>query len=113
MITAQELQEILKVEDNRIILYGYTFQRETVEWYFEHCHLVRVTTDGDRVIRYLAMKEVTQSHLTGNIKRFYRNGTNSKLRDLFETFRGGLWETSGGTVPHGWPCHYPPPEGES
>lgn len=111
---AIELQKILGVEDNQIILYGYTYNRSTVEIYFESGKLIRVTKDLDVIEKVIASEDVTCNLLFSEIKRFYSNGTNPKFRNLSEIFRDfGLCETKGGKVSYGTYCKYPLGEEES
>lgn len=102
MFTVADLQRFLGVENNRVILYGYTFDRDTVVVFFEDEKLVREDYNGykDRYLcrEWESNKQVPGSIWTEQIKRWYRNGTNARLRSLILAFGGNLCETDGGSM---------------
>lgn len=94
-LLAQQIQEMIDVEDNQIVAYGYTFERESVEIYFENGQLVR-SEDGDK--KYC--DQFNPEFFTLNIKRWYlgteEKGFNRKLLNLLETFGCPINTTEGG-----------------
>ncbi len=113
MMTASELQTLLNVPDNTSILYGYTFERDTLVVFFQDEKLVRVTYNNrdNCEVRFWHESEFALSEFWGcNVKRWYPNGTNDTLRKLVAAFGNGLNETNcGGSVPAGSPVYFDKP----
>jgi len=82
-----------------VILYGYTFARETLFVFIDNDdNLVRVTEDHrGNVLRYETSPNVHPSIWSQNVKRWYRDDTNDNVRELCASFMEyGLTETNGG-----------------
>lgn len=80
---AVDVQKLIGVEDLDVIAYGYTFERNSVEIWFENKYLKRLTIfKGDSNIE----QTINFNPEFFNIKRFYRDRTNPKLIELFRAF---------------------------
>lgn len=80
------VQDYLEVEDDEVIAYGYTFERDTVEVFFRKGFLVRRDIPQDKTKE---IETINSSDFDGNlihlrIKRYYRDRTRAKLVDFFE-----------------------------
>ena len=96
---ATELQQLLNVEDQSLILYGYTFPPSSlgVYFFFENGELVRHESSGNELYVHKNTL-VTPEHLFAGVKRFYRQGTNENLRRFVASFRDyPLPEVDGGS----------------
>lgn len=92
---AAKLQKLLGVEDNELILYGYTFARDSVFAYFELGKLCVATAEYNHPAVIVRYPKVYGYILRDGIKRFYRQSTLPALRELMETFGESLSETDG------------------
>lgn len=102
-LSAKIVQEMLGVADDVIIAHGYTFDRMTVDVYFQNGNLVRDERNfGDDSVNCLESTDFEPSYFMNQIKRWYLGnqepdkGLNSKLQGLFETFGNPLPTTLGG-----------------
>lgn len=103
MIASTVVQQLLGVPDGQVIAHGYTFDRLTVDVYFEGGVAVRRDT---RLKPGTGGEEemVSGGHwgsfdgealLHANIKRWYADKTLPALREWCETFGKPLCETPG------------------
>lgn len=110
MITALKLATICELEINKILVYGYTFNRETIVLYIgvlkTQPEFGKSKRNEYRLIRYTETKENEPDQLvfakfvhpemfTRNIKRWYKNASNQKLKQLLDSFIT-IAETDGG-----------------
>jgi len=112
LITAMRLRQICSLNPNEVILYGYTFARETLFVFIDNDdNLVRVTEDHNgNVLRYETSRNVHPSFWSQNVKRWYRDDTNDNVRELCASFMEyGLPETNGGGRWKGKDCGCEPP----
>jgi len=101
-LTAKEVQALLAVPDHKVLAYGYTYDRRTVELYFEDGQLVRYEYTGDyEDPSYERSKHFEASYLTADLKRWYENSLCPKLLTFLETFGGSVQVTPGGKK-HVW-----------
>lgn len=92
-MTSNDVQNIMGVQDRQVIAYGYTFERRTVEIYFDCGQIVRRVDGVDE--RSSVLFEPNMFIL--NIKRWYVRGVHHWLRQMFATFSEyGLSLTDGG-----------------
>jgi len=88
-LTALEVQQMLGVADYENIAHGYTYNRDTLDIYFQDGKIVRQVSDVDGILLYENISCVFEiDFFTTDVKRWYKNRTNSKLIQLFETFNG-------------------------
>lgn len=105
LLKAIEVQKLLGVEDLEIIAYGYTFERNSVEIWFENGQLVR--REWNHGLDDKKSSEFFQPlYLKDGIKRWYKGtaegGLNKRLVDFFETFGCPLVTTPGGSYENHW-----------
>ena len=100
LLTATDVQTMLGVEDGEILAHGYTFDRETVDIYFQDGQLIRTTESRGGDWHYEKSPNFRPEFFHGGIKRWYEGtaerGLNAKLLTLFETFGAPLSTTPGG-----------------
>lgn len=89
-LPASLIQEWLGVEDGDVIAHGYTFDRDTVDVFFEDGKLVRYDTPYDKKPKITESFEFDAAMLHNQIKRWYRNKTNPRLVVLMNTFWHGV-----------------------
>lgn len=96
-LPASLVQEWLGVEDGEIIAHGYTFDRNTVDIWFENGKLIRREYMPreqwtDKEIKKQESEEFEPQFFFNQIKRWYQEQTNSILIALFRAFgqHGGL-----------------------
>lgn len=91
-MTAAQVQHMTGTHDREVVAHGYTFERHTIEIYFEDNKIIR-RVDGQ--IEWTSeMFEPNMFHQ--NIKRFYEQGVVPIFLALFDTFGEGLSTTPGG-----------------
>mgnify|MGYP001453146506 CR=1 FL=1 len=94
MLKATVVQAMIGAEDYMDVAYGYTFDRNTVFIYFLKGKLVRKVVQhsgqmNERVIDIWESETFDPTYFAG-VKRFYKNQTEPKLLELFETFGNPL-----------------------
>jgi len=114
MLDAVIAQELLDVNDNEVVLYGYTHSRHTLCVFFENGKLIRVWSDHTGVlVRWEEFEQMHGDVLFANVKRWYENGTLPMLRDFVESFSfDRLPETPGGSVASRGAAFYAKPKDE-
>lgn len=99
MLSATTVQKMIEAADFDTIAHGYTFDRNTLDIYFEDGNLIRRETNGEKV-EISKSSEFNEDFFFNNVKRWYAGtktkGLNPKLKELFETFGKPLPVTSGG-----------------
>lgn len=91
MLLATDVQVMLGVDDLEIIAHGYTFDRDTVDIYFENGELVRRDwNEWKNRDFYQKSDGFDGSFFHNGIKRWYKDRTNQKVCILFETFNNRL-----------------------
>ena len=107
MLTAKQFQKMLGVADFRTILYGYTFERQSVIIFFVDGKIVRLTEKElfcqgsfpEETKNTVQMWEyVVPEIFRQDIKRWYANGTRPKMRHFMESFFDYTNETEGGHI---------------
>ena len=99
ILTAGRVQELIGVADNVVVAYGYTFDRHTLNIFFQDGKIVRATTPYGKNTDYCQSVIFEPKFFTDGVKRWYADGFNERLRGLFETFSDGLSFTAGGKYP--------------
>jgi len=95
MLKAKQVQEMIGAADYDDVASGYTYNRETVEIFFEDGKIHRHTLVADplahpRTWKHESSEDFEPDYFLVNVKRFYRNQTFTKLNELFLTFGTGL-----------------------
>jgi len=99
-LPAKDIQAMLGVEDDVVIAYGYTFDRDSVYIMFHKGWLVRSDYRRDELVRLQESHTFQPCYFQDSMKRWYRGtderGINPRLLDLFETFGAPLSVVEGG-----------------
>lgn len=91
VLPAQEVQEMIDVEDFEIVAHGYTFDRNTVDIWFENGLIFRHEYKYDPRQEIKSVSRISEtffnaSFFFADIKRWYESKFNTKLRTLMRTF---------------------------
>lgn len=91
MQLAVTVQHMLGLEDKDTVAHGYTFERKTIDIWFENGKLVRedYNIDGrdERIyVDRMESERFDPRFFTDKVKRFYRAATNEELVEWWETF---------------------------
>ena len=87
MLAAKFLQDHLYVDDMVVIAHGYTFDRHTVDVWFEDKKLVRIEEVSRDKWEHTEFDYLDgEAIFHNNIKRWYKDKTNNDLIELFESF---------------------------
>lgn len=103
-LSAKEVQDILGVKDCEVIAHGYTFDRQTLDVWFEYERLIRVESNyyGQETKR-MESDDFDPFLFRCDVKRWYmgteERGFNRRLLSLFYTFGDAPSMTNGGTYP--------------
>lgn len=102
MLSAAEVQAMIGAVDHEIIAHGYTYDRKSVDIFFEAGELVRAEEYFERGRGWKTIRndKFNPEYFFDGIKRWYlgtpERGLNAKLAELFETFGRPLSTTPGG-----------------
>jgi len=104
---ADKVREMIEVDDDVVVAYGYTLDRKTLLIYFHEWRLVRETIHhrrgGEDVSEIEESEFFEPEFFFRNVKRWYLGepgrGLNENLAALFETFGRPLSTTPGGRYP--------------
>lgn len=94
LLTAKQVQDSFAIEDSDVVLYGYTFDRNTVEIFFHNgilCRDEQVERDNDNEKENYGWKRTECDVfdidlITLGIKRYYRSKSNESFVELLESF---------------------------
>lgn len=86
VLSAQQVQDMLGVDDYVVIAHGYTFERNTLDIWFEKGCIIRSETRLGSTINETGEEFFNADFFFTNVKRWYADRFNTKLLTLIRTF---------------------------
>lgn len=87
---AQSIQIMLNVSDYETIAHGYDMERLTLDIWFQDGQVIKQYKRLDDIVKTEKFEYFDWSELNMNVKRWYRDRTNTKLVELINTFGGNI-----------------------
>lgn len=89
MMKAKKVAEIAGLKNGDHVAHGYTFDRDTIDIYYEDGEFVRIISNhnGEEIgEREFSGVFFVPNLFTHRIKRWYADRTHREIQNLFETF---------------------------